>query len=46
MVAEENHSVGFDDLELADNFLQLASHMNTDHTKDPNKYIPSTWFTP
>jgi len=46
MVAEENHSVTFDDLELTEKLLLLASKMNADHTIDPQRRIPSTWFTP
>jgi len=46
MVAEENHSVTFDDPELTEKLLQLASEMNHDHAVYPDKKIPSTWFTP
>lgn len=37
MVAEENHSVNFDDLELNQKFLLKAQNLNANHLKDPTK---------
>jgi len=37
MVAEENHSIGFDDHKLTLDILSLAEQMNADHLKEKSK---------
>jgi len=37
MVAEENHSIGFDDKELTMELTQLASKMDANNQEDPSK---------
>jgi len=42
MVAEENHSVLLDDLELIEFLLSTAINMNNNHKLNPNINIPSS----
>jgi len=46
MVAEENHSIGFDDPKLTEDILNLAAQMNTDYEREKYNYIKAAWFTP